>query len=86
VQTPDLVRMANQIADFFASYPRAEAVSGTATHIRSFWDPRMRRELYAHVRSGGSGLSPLVLEAIASLAGKDPLLPAAAPSSAAAPR
>lgn len=38
-----LVIMANQIAQFFASYPHAEAVAGVASHINQFWDPRMRR-------------------------------------------
>ena len=39
-----LVRMANQIADFFKIQPANEAVAGTADHIRRFWDPRMRTE------------------------------------------
>ena len=34
-----LVRMANQIADFFAPYPEEEAVAGMQQHIRSFWTP-----------------------------------------------
>ncbi len=61
-----LVGMANQIGGFHASLPnRAEAVSGTAIHIRRSWDPRMRRALLAHVDTkGGEGLDPLVLEAI----------------------
>ena len=60
-----LISMANQIADFFQSYPEAEAVEGVATHIQKFWDPRMRRELLAHVDAHGSGrLSPIVAEAL----------------------
>lgn len=46
--TAEIIRMANQIADFFRSYPEAEAEEGVEHHIRDFWDPRMRREL-AHV-------------------------------------
>lgn len=49
----DLVRMANQIAIHFATYPHEEAVTETATHIRKFWDPRMRAGLFAHVQAGG---------------------------------
>ena len=54
----DLVRMANQISDFFRGYSHEEAVSGTAAHIRGFWDPRMRRQLYAHARAGGPIAKP----------------------------
>ena len=51
-----MVTMANQIATFFRSYPHEEAVEGVATHIRQFWDPRMRRTLLAHFEAGGEGL------------------------------
>ena len=64
---PDhLVHMANSIGDFFAALPDAdEARSGIATHIRKFWDPRMRRQLFEHIdRNGGSGLQPLVLQSL----------------------
>ncbi|RVC20881.1 formate dehydrogenase subunit delta, partial [Mesorhizobium sp. M7A.F.Ca.CA.004.04.2.1] len=37
-----LVRMANQIADFFHSKPREEGIAGVAEHINKFWEPRMR--------------------------------------------
>ncbi len=49
-----LVTMANQIADFFrTSNPdRAEAIAATAQHLRNFWDPRMRREIVAHLHEG----------------------------------
>lgn len=63
-----LVEMANQIGQFHRSFPdHAEAVRGTAMHIRRSWDPRMRRALLAHLDStGGEGLEPIVLEAIAA--------------------
>jgi formate dehydrogenase subunit delta len=61
----NLAQMANRIADFFASMPdQAEAVDGVATHIRKFWEPRMRRQLAAHIdQHGGEGLNPLVVQA-----------------------
>lgn len=61
-----LVTMANAIGDFFAAMPDdAEARSGIATHIRKFWDPRMRREMYQHIDlHQADGLKPLVLEAL----------------------
>ena len=58
---PDLVRMANQIADFHAPYPAPEAEEGVARHIRDFCDPRMRAELAGILAAGGDGLSPLAL-------------------------
>lgn len=63
----DLVRMANQIADFFGAYPEEEAVPGIAGHIRDFWTPAMRAGLAAHVAAGGAGLRPLAIEAVRSL-------------------
>ena len=45
----NLIRMANRIGDFFDAMPdHDEALAGIATHIRRFWEPRMRRELLAH--------------------------------------
>ena len=67
-----LIHMANQVASFFGSYGEAEAIEGTATHLKNFWDPRMRREIEAHLSDkGGVGLSPIALEAVKRLAAKD---------------
>ena len=65
-----LVTMANQIAEFFRSSnpDRAEAVAATAQHLRSFWDPRMRREIVAHLSNrGGEGLSEMARDAVRML-------------------
>lgn len=59
----DIVRMANQISDFFKAYSHDVAVKETATHIRNFWDPRMRHQLAEHLAAGGQGLSAIALEA-----------------------
>jgi formate dehydrogenase subunit delta len=59
----DLVRMANQIARFYAPYPHDEGLKGTVQHIKDFWEPRMRRAFDALIAKGGAGLSPLALEA-----------------------
>lgn len=66
--TKTLVRMANQIADFFAPYSGEQAVSGVQNHIKKFWSPVMRRDLAAHVEHGGEGLRPAVIEAFHRLA------------------
>lgn len=72
----NLVRMINRIGDFYAAYPdRAEAVAGIAEHVRKFWEPRMRRQLYAHLDgpAAGEGLSDLVRQA--ALERRDELRP-----------
>ncbi|PZM09541.1 formate dehydrogenase subunit delta [Rhizobium tubonense] len=58
-----LIYMANQIAGFFKTQPADEAVAGVAMHINKFWEPRMRRQLFALIDGGEPGLSPLVLDA-----------------------
>jgi formate dehydrogenase subunit delta len=64
--------MANQVADFFRSYPEAEAIDSTANHLKSFWDPRMRREIEAHLaEKAGAGLSHIAIEAVKRIAAKD---------------
>lgn len=63
-----LVYMANQIATFFESaMPHDEAVAGIADHLNKFWEPRMRRQLFEIIASGGMGLSPLVIECAAKV-------------------
>jgi formate dehydrogenase subunit delta len=63
-----LVKMANDIGDFFRAEPeRADAVAGIANHLQRFWDPRMRRALISYVKEGGKGLDDLVREAVATL-------------------
>jgi formate dehydrogenase subunit delta len=62
MDTDNLIRMANQIGDFFASLPdRAEAEVSISEHIRKFWAPRMRIALLSTLDStAGDALSPLV--------------------------
>ncbi len=56
--------MANQIAGFFAAYPRPQAVEGVANHLQRFWEKRMRQQLADYIAKGGVGLDELVLEAV----------------------
>jgi len=63
-----LVKMANDIGDFFRAEPeRADAVAGIANHLQRFWDPRMRRAIMNYASAGGEGLDDLVREAVARL-------------------
>ncbi len=62
--------MANQIGKFFESQGHDQEVAGVADHIHKFWDPRMRKQIFAHLDAGGTGLDPNVRKAIASLKAK----------------
>lgn len=62
--SPDkLVYMANQIARFMETKPHAEGVAGVASHINDFWEPRMRKQFFEILETGGDGFRPLVREA-----------------------
>ena len=65
MDTQKLVSMANQIGQFFEPMPdRGQAQEDIARHIRAFWDPRMRRQMLAHLdQHHGAGLTDIVLQA-----------------------
>jgi formate dehydrogenase subunit delta len=66
--SPDkLVYMANQIGRFFAHEAEEKAIADTADHLQKFWDPRMRKAIFAYADGGGQGLQPLVLKAVLNL-------------------
>jgi formate dehydrogenase subunit delta len=67
MEPEQMVHMVNQIAIFFASYPREEAVAGVTDHLKKFWEPRMRRQIIQYVTQGGGGLHDLALEAVKRL-------------------
>jgi formate dehydrogenase subunit delta len=62
-----LVMMANQIGKFFASQREEIRVPGIAEHIKKFWEPRMRNQIFAHLDAGGAGLDPVVRTALETL-------------------
>jgi formate dehydrogenase subunit delta len=71
VDVERLVAMANDIAAFFDAEPdKAVAAEGVRFHLTRFWDPRMRREIIAHVGAGGAGLSPTARSAVEKLKGE----------------
>jgi formate dehydrogenase subunit delta len=61
-----LIKLANNIASFFESEPdRAKGAQEIANHLKSFWEPRMRRQILAHLdEQNGKGLNKLALTAL----------------------
>jgi len=61
-----LIKMANQIGDFFeAMRDRNKSMEEIAGHLKRSWDPRMRRAFMTHVQEhNGEGLKPIVLDAV----------------------
>jgi formate dehydrogenase subunit delta len=62
-----MVHNANGIAQYFAAYPREEAIAGVADHIQKYWERRMRQQILEYVAHGGGGLHELVVEAVRRL-------------------
>jgi formate dehydrogenase subunit delta len=62
-----LVRMANDIGKFFRAQGEERAIAGIADHVMKFWEPRMKKQIFAHLDAGGAGLDPLTLKAIQKL-------------------
>jgi formate dehydrogenase subunit delta len=62
-----LAYMANQIGRFFVHQKHDQAVASIASHLRQFWDPRMRRDILAHFDNPDVHLDPLVRTAVAQL-------------------
>lgn len=65
-----LIKMANQIGNFFDAFlDRTQAVQGVAQHISRTWEPRMRTALLEHAEgSDGQGLDSIVREALPLIA------------------
>ncbi|MBV7480388.1 formate dehydrogenase subunit delta [Pseudomonas sp. PDM31] len=66
MSTDNLIKMANQIAQYFASQPDQEqAVLGVRNHLQMYWAPSMRKELLAwQMEHQGAQLHPLVQAAV----------------------
>ncbi len=60
----DLIRMANQIADYFDAYGPEEAVSGVQNHLRMFWTPEMLSQLQQIAESDTTELAATVRKAL----------------------
>ena len=67
MQTETLIKMANQVGDFFEAEPdQAQAKKDIANHLNKFWTKDMRNQIAAHVQTKqGAGLHAPVIAAIA---------------------
>ena len=68
---PPVVRLGHDLVRNFEALPADTAASEIATHIRKFWEPRMRQELLARIRWGDTGLHPLLVAAAGDLVDGD---------------
>jgi formate dehydrogenase subunit delta len=60
-----LVRMANDIGNFFRAEPlREDAIAGISNHISKYWTQRMRNKLAAYLQQGAGELDELPREAL----------------------
>ena len=55
---PPYVRLANEIAAQFPHKAPAEAAVTIANHLRTVWDPRMKKALVDYLEAGGDELVP----------------------------
>jgi formate dehydrogenase subunit delta len=65
-----LVYMANQIARNFEALGHEAAAKAAADHLASFWDPRMKAQIFACLEEGGAALSPIARVAVEHLRDK----------------
>lgn len=64
-----LIRMANDISNFFDADPDKQiAVEGMKNHLARNWERRMRQAIIQYCQEDGSELSNLAKDAIAKLA------------------
>lgn len=64
VHEPAEVRLAHDVTRHLAHLPYEEAAEEIATHIKKFWDPRMRVALATRVRFKDPALNPLLVHAV----------------------
>ncbi len=68
MKTERLIKMANDISDFFnAETDKEVAAEGVKNHIIRSWEPRMRREIISYLERDGSQLCDLAKTAISRI-------------------
>lgn len=61
---PPEIRLGQDIARHLAHLPPADASEQIATHLRKFWDPRMRSALVQRVRDDDPRVDALLARAV----------------------
>ena len=61
-----VVRLATDITRQLAYLGEDEATSAFITHVTSFWDPRMRKQLVTAVKGGHARVDDVMRAAVAS--------------------
>ncbi len=64
---PAVIRLGHDLVRNFEALPPEKAAEEVATHIRKFWEPRMRRELLGYVDAGDARVGDLLAEAAEDL-------------------
>ena len=63
-----LVKMVNDISDFFNAEPDKNiAIEGIRNHLLRSWEPRMREAIINYYDNSGEGLNELARAAVAKL-------------------
>jgi formate dehydrogenase subunit delta len=68
---PPVIRLGHDLVRNFEALPPEKAAEEIATHIRKFWEPRMRRELLAHARAHDAAMHALLVRAAEDLVDGD---------------
>jgi formate dehydrogenase subunit delta len=61
---PPEIRLGDDVARAFAHYPADRGAQEVATHLRKFWEPRMRAAIIARVAEGDPRVDPLLTQAV----------------------
>ncbi|MGB7449551.1 MAG: formate dehydrogenase subunit delta [Ornithinimicrobium sp.] len=61
---PPEIRMGSDVTRALAHLPPDEASEQIATHLRKFWEPRMRQALIDRVRTQDERVEPLLASAV----------------------
>ena len=61
------IRLINKIVVHFGYLPTEQAAAEVANHVRSFWDPRMKRRLFELVDSETKDFESVAVAAAALL-------------------
>jgi len=79
-----LIKMANEIGEFFAgTADPAEAAQAVANHLRRFWEPRMRAQIIRYYEErAGAGMSELARSAVGLLSAASKAAPVTPPDAA----